>query len=290
MTCPRGVRCPLKTHDRERFRKSKAQFEHPGAETQVTAFPLPRAVTNGILFPKSPCFTLALERIGGGLRVMGQSKTSATAGADWTKLLTDPDLVGHLGRLLQTYRDTPPEKRDQVLLEVMREIKGAQPKKGSPNAQSPAPAASFGTTPSIETPPFEPDLFTPTPCWGQDRRRFLRLKCFVAVELKIDDGNAPVWGNLSNTSLGGCLVETATPVPTGVNVEIGLWLANGKLWVKGMILNGIVTRSSPFFGVRVKFSELETSERETLRQFLKFIESTTRKYHNSNPYLAELKR
>jgi len=221
---------------------------------------------------------------------MGQSKTSATAGADWTKLLTDPELVGHLGKLLQIYRDASPEKRDQALLEVMREIKGAQTKNGSSNAPSPAPIAAVGATPSIETPPFEPDLFTPTPCWGQDRRRFPRLKCFVAVELKIGAGSAPVWGNLSNTSLGGCLVETATPVPTGVNVEIGLWLANGKLWVKGMILNGIVTRSSPSFGVRVKFSDLETSGRETLRQFLKFIESTTRKYHNSNPYLAELKR
>ena len=48
--------------------------------------------------------------------------------------------------------------------------------------------------------------------------------------------------------------------------------------------------SSPSFGVRIKFSELETAERETLRQFLKFVESATQKYHNSNNYLAELKR
>jgi len=121
---------------------------------------------------------------------MGQSKTSATAGADWTKLLTDPELVGHLGKLLQIYRDASPEKRDQALLEVMREIKGAQTKNGSSNAPSPAPIAAVGATPSIETPPFEPDLFTPTPCWGQDRRRFPRLKCFVAVELKIGAGSA----------------------------------------------------------------------------------------------------
>jgi hypothetical protein len=85
-------------------------------------------------------------------------------------------------------------------------------------------------------------------------------------------------------------VETATPVPSGVSVEIGLWLANGKIWIKGIILTGIVTKSSPSFGVRIKFSELEPAERESLRHFLKFVESTTRGYNSENGYLAQMKR
>ena len=101
---------------------------------------------------------------------------------------------------------------------------------------------------------------------------------------------APIWGNLSNTSLGGCFVETATPINPGVNVEIGLWVANGKIWVKGMALNGIVTKSNPSFGLRIKFSDLETPERESLRQFLKFVESTTKGYSLEHGYLAQLKR
>ena len=76
--------------------------------------------------------------------------------------------------------------------------------------------------------------------------------------------------------MGGCFVETAAPVPSGVSVEIGLWLANGKIWIKGLILTGIVTKSSPSFGVRIRFSELESAEREDLRQFLKYVESTTK--------------
>jgi hypothetical protein len=222
---------------------------------------------------------------------MSNPKPSA-AGADWTQLLTDPDLVSHLGKLLQTYRDAPPEKRDQALLEAMREIKGgkaiAGAAAGTATASSADPTPQPVVTPPSASPPFEPDIFTPS--WGQDRRRYPRMKCFVAVELRLDGSSTPIWGNLSNTSTGGCFVETATPVPSGVSVEIGLWVANGKIWVKGLILNGIVTRSNPCFGVRIKFAELEPAERETLRQFLKFVESTTKGYSSEHGYLAQMKR
>jgi len=116
------------------------------------------------------------------------------------------------------------------------------------------------------------------------------MKCFVAVELRVDGSPTPVWGNLANTSLGGGFVETATPLKTGVQLEIGLWVANGKIWVKGLILNGIVTRSNPSFGVRLKFDSLEPTERETLRQFLKFVESITKSYQSQQGYLAQMKR
>jgi hypothetical protein len=219
---------------------------------------------------------------------MANSKTFAAAGADWTQLLSDPDLIGHLGKLLQTYRDAPPEHRDEALLKVMREIKsGAAVQEQPAPVRSPLPPAS---TSAEASPPFEPDIFTPTPTWGQDRRSYPRLKCFVAVELKLAGSPAPVWGNLSNTSLGGCFVETANPIPTGVELQIGLWVANGKIWVKGMILTGTVTRSNPCYGVRIKFGSLDASERETLREFLKFVEVTTKGYQKQNGYLAQMKR
>jgi len=215
---------------------------------------------------------------------------SPAAGADWTQLLSDPDLVTHLGELLRTYREAPPEKRDETLLAAMRQIKGSNTK--TPSSVM-SPSVIPQPTPPVATdaassPPFEPDIFTPS--WGQDRRRYPRMKCFVAVELRVGASATPIWGNLANTSLGGCFVETATPVPSGVSVEIGLWLANGKIWIKGIILTGIVTKSSPSFGVRVRYAELEPAERESLRHFLKFVESTTKGYNSENGYLAQLKR
>ncbi len=223
---------------------------------------------------------------------MSNPKLSATTGSDWTQLLTDPDLVSHLGKLLQIYREAPPDTRGQALLDALREIKNKPAQAEAAPDSAPAPAEVPITPPATvapaATPPFEPDMFTPS--WDQDRRRYPRMKCFVAVELRVEGSETPIWGNLANTSRGGCLVETAAPVQTKTKMEIGLWVANGKVWVKGIVVNGIVTKSSPCFGVRIKFAEMEPAEREALREFLKFVESTTRSYHSHYGYLAQMKR
>ena len=222
---------------------------------------------------------------------MNDSKPNAAAGTDWTGLLADPELAKNLGKLLQIYRDAAPERREEALLAAMREIKqGAAAGKpadanaiGAENQPQPQPLP----TPASATPPFEPDIFSPN--WSQDRRRHPRIKCFVAVELRVNDGEAPIWGNLSNTSLGGCQVETAGHISGGAKVEIGLWVSSGKIWVKGLALNGVVTRSAPSGGVRVRFAGMEPAEKENLRQFLKYVQETTRASKNESSYLQLLK-
>ena len=224
---------------------------------------------------------------------MSEVKTPSAPGTDWTHLLTDPDLVGHLGKLLQIYREAAPEKREEALLAAMREIKSqpSENKTAPASTQSPnspeAPLPHPVPVTMSDTPPFEPDIFTPS--WGQDRRRYPRIKCFVAVEVKVDSTDTPVWGNLSNTSMGGCYIETATPVKSGSDVEIGLWVANGKIWVKGMILNGIVIKSNPSFGMRIRF-DLQGVQKENLRQFLKFVENSSRMEANERSYLSKLRK
>jgi len=220
---------------------------------------------------------------------MSNSKPIAPVGTDWTGLLSDPDLARNLGKLLQTYRDAPPEKREEALLAEMREIK-----QGVSGGRSTS-CGKLATEPPREpqpvavsaTPPFEADIFSP--CVGQDRRRHPRISCFVAVELRVNDASAPIWGNLSNTSLGGCQVETAAPINGGSKVEIGLWVASGKIWVKGLALNGVVTRSATAGGVRVRFAGMEATEKENLRQFLKYVQETTRAAKSENSYLQLLK-
>jgi len=212
------------------------------------------------------------------------------AGTDWTALLADPDLARNLGKLLQTYRDAPPERRDQALLAAMREIK-----KEAGSTRVPANTAGAAAVPppppvpapASSTPPFEPDIFSPN--WGQDRRRHPRIKCFIAVELRVNDAAAPIWGNLSNTSLGGCQVETASHITGGSKVEIGLWLATGKIWVKGFALTGVVTRSAPAAGVRIRFDGMEPPEKENLRLFLRYVQETTRASKSESSYLQLLK-
>jgi PilZ domain len=214
---------------------------------------------------------------------------SVATGTDWTRILSDPDLVRQVGKLLQTYREAPVEKREEALLNAMREIKaGAAAEAGKAVAAiQMQPSSQLVPTPVSATPPFEPDLFAPT--WGSDRRKHPRIKCFVAVELRVDDAPTPIWGNLSNTSAGGCLVETASPVKSGAKVEIGLWVPNGKIWVKGFALSGVVTRSGPATGVRVRFDNMAAGERDSLRQFLKFIQETTKTPRSENGYIQLLK-
>lgn len=212
---------------------------------------------------------------------------SAAMGTDWTHILSDPDLVRQVGKLLQTYREAPIEKREEALLSAMREIKAGASKVGSTESAATTPTPTPVPTPSSSTPPFEPDLFSPN--WSSDRRKHPRIKCFVAVELRVDDSPNSIWGNLSNTSAGGCLVETATPVPPGSKVEIGLWVPNGKIWVKGLALSGVVTRSAPSNGVRVRFGNLSAGERDSLREFLKFVQETTRVSQSERSYIQLVK-
>jgi hypothetical protein len=208
-------------------------------------------------------------------------------GSNWTRLLTDPDLVAHLGELLQTYREFPPGQRETALLEAMREIKDAAAEARKEQVNVPVAAELPHPEPVNATPPFAPDLFAAQ--IDSDRRRYRRLKCYFAVEIHIAGVEAPIWGNLANIGRGGCLVETASVVPEGKSLEIGLWVANGKLWVKGVVINGIASHGSQSFGVRVKFSETELSEKEHLREFLKFAESTVRKPEREKAYVAQLK-
>jgi hypothetical protein len=239
------------------------------------------------------------------------SSANKSSQKDWTHLLTDPELVGHIGTLLQAYREAPPDKREEALLAAMRNIrKGAGgtgkaaattiPASGaSARAESGAAAAPATESNVVESavqpetlptvrPPFVPDLFTPS--FGQDRRTYPRLRCFIAVELRCEGWDAPVWGNLANVSAGGCFIETLEPVRKSTKLEVGLWANNGKVWVKGIVINGVVTENNPTFGVRLKYTNMDASDRDTLRFFLKFVEDTTKSYEKQNGYLAQLKR
>lgn len=216
---------------------------------------------------------------------------SAATGTDWTRILSDPDLVRQVGKLLQAYREAAPEKREEALLAAMREIKagvkGEKPAGDAHQKSDARPEPSPVATPTAAIPPFEPDFFAPT--WSSDRRRHPRIKCFVAVELRVDDATTPIWGNLSNTSAGGCLIETASPVKPGAKVEVGLWVPNGKIWIKGFALSGVVTRSAAANGVRVRFDGMTSGERDNLRSFLKFVQQTTQTSQSENGYIQMLK-
>jgi hypothetical protein len=56
-----------------------------------------------------------------------------------------------------------------------------------------------------------------------------------------------------------------------------------------LALNGVVTRSAPAAGLRIRFAGMERIEKENLRQFLKYIQETTRASSSESSYLQLLK-
>jgi hypothetical protein len=235
-----------------------------------------RHLVHASLLPQS-----STEKYVGVSKFMAAPKV-ARKGADWTQLLADPQLGAHLGKLLAICRDAAPEQREKALFDAIREIR----QQNTGDAKETA-IAETPVTATEDSPPFEPDIFKPS--IGQDRRKYPRIKCFVAVELRVEGSDTPLWGNLSNTSLGGCLAESPAMIEPGKNIEIGLWVANGTLWIKGIVLTGVVTQSTPSSGVRIKFTAMESPERETLRQFLRFVENTNQSYQHDHGYLAQMK-
>jgi len=206
--------------------------------------------------------------------------TPSVAGADWTQLLSDPEVVPHFTKLLKLYGEAPVETREEVLLAALREIKQ------SGTGTTAASGLSTGAPGVLTAPPFQPEVNSSL--WAEDRRKHPRMKCFIAVELRIDGSLTPVWGNLSNASLGGCQVQTPEIVSSGVNLEVGLWVASGQIWVKGIATKGVSTTSNPT--VRVKFSDMQMAQRDTLRSFLQIIQNETKDYSSKYGYLAQMKR
>jgi hypothetical protein len=120
---------------------------------------------------------------------------------------------------------------------------------------------------------------------GTNTRRYPRLQCFVGVELRSDDPELLVLGTLASIGLGGCGVETNTPVEIGVQVEIAS-VENQARRVNGVVVNHRVLNDKPGFGIGVQFS----SAAEQVNDFVQFVESKMQTDNQVHRYLTQLRR
>ena len=63
----------------------------------------------------------------------------------------------------------------------------------------------------------------------KNRRLYPRMKCRVTIELRPQDGEVPVLGNLIDVSLGGCYVETSALMPAGSKLKVIFSIDDGRL-------------------------------------------------------------
>jgi diguanylate cyclase (GGDEF)-like protein/putative nucleotidyltransferase with HDIG domain len=109
----------------------------------------------------------------------------------------------------------------------------------------------------------------------KDRRSHPRLKCRVTIELQPESGGAPVFGSLTDVSMGGCFVETSTILSPGTRIKLGFSMEDGSLTAEG-----VVARIDPGSGVAVQFKEPNREGREKMFKVLEHVQKSTAFYNN----------
>jgi hypothetical protein len=91
------------------------------------------------------------------------------------------------------------------------------------------------------------------------RRKHPRYPCTGGVELRQQEGAPPAWGNISDISLTGCYVETATTLPMGSMVLFHL--RTHDLEIKG---RAVVKTSHHAVGMGIAFLHLGADDQQNL--------------------------
>jgi diguanylate cyclase (GGDEF)-like protein/putative nucleotidyltransferase with HDIG domain len=116
----------------------------------------------------------------------------------------------------------------------------------------------------------------------KNRRVHARMKCRVTIELQPESGG-PIFGNLTNISMGGGYVETSAVLSPGSKLKL-IFSDQGRQ----LQAEGCVTRMDLGSGVAVQFKELNREDRNEMQRILALVQNTTMSYENR--YLKLLNR
>ena len=97
----------------------------------------------------------------------------------------------------------------------------------------------------------------------EERRRHSRHRASGGVQMYPAGSEARVWGSLTDISLGGCYVESMSPLPAGT--EVGLELESDGDRVQA---RAAVRVSHPGCGMGIQFMALEDEDRRTLERIV----------------------
>ena len=100
----------------------------------------------------------------------------------------------------------------------------------------------------------------------KERRKYLRIKAAIPVELMPEDAAAVTHAQTADISVGGCYVEMNFTLPVGTRVEMALWLGEEKVWV-----NAKVVTQHAYFGNGFVFLEVSENLRSKLMRFLNSV-------------------
>src|SRR5437016_7792508 len=96
------------------------------------------------------------------------------------------------------------------------------------------------------------------------------MKCRVTIELRPEDGDTPVFGNLIDISLGGCFVETSAIMPPGAKLKLIFSIDDGRMQAEGSVV-----RIDPGCDVAIQFNDMCRHQREQMHRVLDFDRDPT---------------
>ncbi|MGH9502439.1 MAG: diguanylate cyclase [Terriglobales bacterium] len=109
----------------------------------------------------------------------------------------------------------------------------------------------------------------------KNRRLYPRMKCRVTIELRPQQDEVPVLGNLIDVSLGGCFVETSALLPAGSKLKVIFSIDDGRLQA-----SGFVVRIDPGSGIAIQFNDMSREDRDKMHKVLEFVHNSTMFYDN----------
>jgi hypothetical protein len=115
----------------------------------------------------------------------------------------------------------------------------------------------------------------------KNRRLYPRRKGRVTIEFRPEGSDAPILGNLTSISLGGCYVETSIILAPETKLHLNFSLDDGHLQTEG-----IIVRADPGVGLAIKFKEVNREERVHFQEILDFVDQSTKLYDSQ--YISKL--
>lgn len=106
------------------------------------------------------------------------------------------------------------------------------------------------------------DMATPQAQFAE-RRRYPRYMCNCGVEICTTGTESGYWGTLADICLGGCYVNTFSPLPAGTQVLVNFDAPAGKI-----TLNGRTVTFHPGVGMGIEFVADASDEDARLRELI----------------------
>jgi diguanylate cyclase (GGDEF)-like protein/putative nucleotidyltransferase with HDIG domain len=116
----------------------------------------------------------------------------------------------------------------------------------------------------------------------KNRRLHPRMRCRATIELQAENGG-PIFGTLTDISMGGCYVETSAVLSPGSKLKL-VFSDHGEQ----LLAEGSVTRMDLGSGVAVQFKELNREDRTQMQRILTLVQNATMSFENQ--YLKLINR